>query len=76
MQCRRRSRLIHVASQEAGQWFLDLQGPCTAQLSALGIQRIDRADICTACPPTSGIPTEPKGKTGRFGALIALRRLG
>ncbi len=63
----------HVASQEAGQWFLDLQGAVHAQLSALGIQRIDRADICTACHTDEWYSHRAEGgKTGRFGALIAL----
>ncbi len=44
-----------------------------ARVSALGIQRIDRADICTACHTDEWYSHRAEGgKTGRFGALIAL----
>ncbi len=63
----------HVASQEAGHWFLDLQGAVHAQLTALGIERIDQANICTACRTDEWYSHRAEGgKTGRFGALIAL----
>jgi polyphenol oxidase len=62
-----------VASQIEGQWHLDLPKAVTAQLTMLGIARIEGAEICTACNLREWYSHRGEaGNTGRFGVLVAL----
>lgn len=54
--------------------YLDLWTANALQLQAAGVERIEVAEICTACHLDDWFSHRAeKGKTGRFGALIALQ---
>jgi YfiH family protein len=56
-----------------GQMHLDLWSATRALLEAEGIRQIEQAGICTACRVDDWYSHRAEnGKTGRFGALIAL----
>jgi polyphenol oxidase len=62
-----------VASQVEGQWHLDLPKAVGAQLTSLGVSRIEHAAICTASSPLEWYSHRGEaGHTGRFGVLAAL----
>lgn len=53
----------------------DLWAANRLQLEQAGVRRIESANICTACYPEDWFSHRGEhGKTGRFGALIALRK--
>ncbi len=57
-----------------GRTYLDLWAANRLQLERSGVERIEVAGICTACHLDDWFSHRAeKGKTGRFGALIALR---
>jgi len=56
-----------------GRTYLDLWAANRLQLESTGVQQIEVAGICTACHLDDWYSHRAeKGKTGRFGALIAL----
>jgi hypothetical protein len=56
-----------------GRTYLDLWAANRVQLRTAGIEQIEVAGICTACHTEDWFSHRAeKGKTGRFGALIAL----
>ncbi len=56
-----------------GKTYLDLWAANRIQLEKSGVEQIEIADICTACHLDDWFSHRAeKGKTGRFGALIAL----
>ncbi len=56
-------------------FFLDLWSANQFQLQSAGIERIEVARICTACNLDSWFSHRAEGgRTGRFGALLALKR--
>ncbi len=56
-----------------GRTFLDLWAANRVQLQTAGVEKIEAADICTACHLEDWFSHRAeKGKTGRFGALLAL----
>jgi hypothetical protein len=56
-----------------GKTYLDLWGANRVQLAQAGIEQIEIAGLCTACHTNDWFSHRAeKGKTGRFGALIAL----
>jgi polyphenol oxidase len=56
-----------------GRTYLDLWAANAAQLRAAGVEKIQVAGLCTACHLDDWFSHRAeKGKTGRFGALIAL----
>lgn len=62
-----------MASRVEGQWYLDLAEAVSTQLAALGVTRIDRTGICTACDPLEWYSHRGEaGRTGRFGVLATL----
>jgi polyphenol oxidase len=64
-------RLIEV---RAGKTYLDLWAANRLQLEKSGVERIEIAGVCTACHLEDWFSHRAeKGKTGRFGALIALQ---
>ncbi|HNT76227.1 MAG TPA: peptidoglycan editing factor PgeF [Anaerolineae bacterium] len=64
---------IGVAVLREGQWYLDLPGALAAQLTALGVSRVTRAGVCTACHTEEWYShRQERGRTGRFGALVML----
>ncbi len=64
------SRLIE---ERAGKTYLDLWSANQVQLEAAGVQQIELAAVCTACHVEDWFSHRAeKGRTGRFGALMAL----
>jgi polyphenol oxidase len=64
------SRLMHRHGTKA---HLDLWQANQSQLEQAGVRQIEVARICTACHPEDWYSHRAeKGRTGRFGALIAL----
>lgn len=64
------SGLIH---QEGGSTFLDLWMANQITLEQAGVQKIEIAEICTACHHQDWFSHRlSNGKTGRFGVMIAL----
>jgi hypothetical protein len=67
-----------AAESELVQWregkaYLDLWAANRAQLGQAGIEQVEVAGLCTACHTDDWFSHRAeKGKTGRFGALIAL----
>jgi copper oxidase (laccase) domain-containing protein len=65
------NRLIEV---RAGKTYLDLWAANRLQLEKSGVEQIEIAGLCTACHIDDWFSHRAeKGKTGRFGALIALQ---
>jgi copper oxidase (laccase) domain-containing protein len=57
-----------------GRTYLDLWGANRLQLEKSGLKQIEVAGLCTACHLDDWFSHRAeKGKTGRFGALIALQ---
>ena len=57
-----------------GRTYLDLWGANRLQLEKSGVEQIEVAGVCTACHLDDWFSHRAeKGKTGRFGALIALQ---
>lgn len=62
--------LVH---ERDGRTYLDLWAANRVQLGQAGVQQIEVAGLCTACHTDDWFSHRAeKGKTGRFGALIAL----
>jgi YfiH family protein len=58
-----------------GRWHLDLWAANRHQLADAGVQDVQVAGICTACHTDEWFSHRAeRGKTGRLGALIGLRR--
>jgi YfiH family protein len=56
-----------------GRTYLDLWAANKIQLARVGVEQVEVAGLCTACHPDDWYSHRlEKGKTGRFGALIAL----
>jgi YfiH family protein len=57
-----------------GAVHFDLWSANRLQLERMGVKHIEMSDICTACHPEDWFSHRgEQGKTGRFGALIALK---
>ena len=64
------SELVH---RREGKTYLDLWAANRMQLEMAGIKQVEVAGVCTACHTDDWFSHRAeKGKTGRFGALIAL----
>lgn len=64
-----------IRRDPAGRTFFDLPGFIAADLESIGVEpnRIERSGICTACNPQLLYSHRAeKGRTGRFGAFIAV----
>ncbi len=62
-----------LISQREGKTYLDLWAANHAQLESAGVQQIEESRICTACHLEDWFSHRAEnGKTGRFGALMAL----
>ncbi len=58
-----------------GKTYLDLWSANSIQLQKSGVERIEVAGLCTACHLDDWFSHRAaKGKTGRFGAMIALQK--
>ena len=63
----------NLVEARAGRTYLDLWAANRAQLEASGVQEIEVAQVCTACHLEDWFSHRAeKGRTGRFGALMAL----
>jgi YfiH family protein len=63
----------NLVETRSGKTYLDLWAANRAQLEASGVQRIEVARVCTACHLDDWFSHRAeKGRTGRFGALMAL----
>jgi YfiH family protein len=64
----------HLVEARNGSTYLDLWKANRLQLERSGVERIEVAGLCTACHLDDWYSHRAeKGKTGRFGALIALQ---
>jgi YfiH family protein len=62
-----------VLREQAGHTFFDLWAANTLVLEQAGVRQVEVAGLCTACHPQDWYSHRgEKGKTGRFGALIAV----
>jgi YfiH family protein len=62
-----------VLQKRDGRTFFDLWAANTLVLEQAGVNKVQVAGLCTACHPDDWYSHRAqKGKTGRFGALIAL----
>ncbi len=62
-----------LIQERDGKTYLDLWGANRIQLEKSGVEQIEVANLCTACHLNDWYSHRAeKGKTGRFGALIAL----
>lgn len=60
--------------QKEGQFYLDLPLACRSLLEGAGVRKIEMSDICTAKNLDYWFSHRAEnGKTGRFGALLALK---
>ncbi|MEJ2600301.1 MAG: peptidoglycan editing factor PgeF [Anaerolineales bacterium] len=67
------SRAEDFLFQADGQTHFDLWAANRAILEASGVESIENSDLCTACNPVDWYSHRGEhGRTGRFGALIAL----
>lgn len=62
-----------VTSRSGSRLLLDLPATVTRILRGLGVRRIDREEVCTACEPDRFFSYRRDGVTGRQ-ALVAMRR--
>ncbi len=63
-----------LLSEDEGETRLDLWQANRLLLEQAGVRRIEVAGICTACHPEDWFSHRgEKGKTGRFGAILALK---
>lgn len=64
----------HILQSRSGSMFLDLWAANCLQLQNAGVEQIQISEICTACHLDDWFSHRAeKGKTGRFGALMALQ---
>jgi YfiH family protein len=64
----------YLLSKNGGRTHFDLWEANRLSLIQAGVRQIEIAEICTACHPEDWYSHRAqKGKTGRFGALIALK---
>lgn len=64
-----------VINYENGAYYFDLWGANRMLLEQEGVQKIEISGICTACQMDDWYSHRgEKGRTGRFGALIAIQR--
>jgi polyphenol oxidase len=61
-----------VTQRREGRLFLDLAETAERVLREVGVRRIDRAKLCTACEPARFFSHRRDGRTGRQ-ALVAMR---
>ncbi len=62
-----------LLEQRGGRTYFDLWAANRLLLEIAGVKQIEVAQICTACNPVDWFSHRgEKGKTGRFGAMIAL----
>jgi YfiH family protein len=62
-----------IIEHRNGKSYLDLWAANALQLRQAGVEQIETAGVCTACHTDDWFSHRAeKGKTGRFGALIAL----
>lgn len=65
----------HVLREAGGHVYLDLWEANRHQLAQAGVKQIEVAAICTSCHTDEWFSHRAEhGRTGRFGALIGLRR--
>jgi len=58
-----------------GRWHLDLWAANAQQLRQAGVRQIETAQLCTACNVHEWFSHRAEqGKTGRFGALVGLKK--
>jgi polyphenol oxidase len=63
----------HIFQRRDGSVYLDLWTANARQLKDAGVEQIQVSGICTACNLDDWFSHRAeKGKTGRFGALMAL----
>ena len=64
---------VRLIDSRAGRTYLDLWAANKIQLARAGVEHVEVAGLCTACHLDDWYSHRAeKGKTGRFGALIAL----
>ncbi len=64
---------VRVATQQKGQWHLDLAAAAREQLRMSGITDISESNTCTACHTEEWYSHRAEhGRTGRFGVLAIL----
>jgi YfiH family protein len=64
-----------LSPQTNGKWHLDLWAANRHTLMQAGVQQIEVAGICTACHTDEWFSHRAeRGRTGRIGALIGLKR--
>ncbi|MCS7282045.1 MAG: peptidoglycan editing factor PgeF [Anaerolineae bacterium] len=64
-----------IVRRQDGRLYLDLPGAVEAQLLALGVGRVERSGLCTACRTDEWFSHRAEGgRTGRFGALVMLKQ--
>jgi copper oxidase (laccase) domain-containing protein len=64
----------HIIESRNGSTYLDLWTANAIQLRNAGVEQIEISQVCTACHLEDWFSHRAeKGKTGRFGALIALQ---
>jgi len=64
----------HVLHKQANRTFFDLWAANKIVLEQAGVKQIEVCGLCTACHPEDWYShRQQKGKTGRFGALIAVQ---
>ncbi len=63
----------NVVRRKDGRLYLDLPGAAAAQLTALGVRRVEHSGLCTACRTDEWFSYRAEGgRTGRFGAFVML----
>jgi hypothetical protein len=63
----------HLIDVREGKTYLDLWTANRIQLEESGVEHVEVAELCTACHLDDWFSHRAEhGKTGRFGALIAL----
>jgi copper oxidase (laccase) domain-containing protein len=64
-----------IVQSKNGSTFLDLWAANAIQLKSAGVEQVQVSGLCTACHLDDWYSHRAeKGKTGRFGALMALLR--
>lgn len=64
-----------LAPQENAKWHLDLWAANRYHLTQAGVERVEVAKVCTACHTGEWFSHRAdRGRTGRIGALIGLRK--
>lgn len=67
--------LLRPSPKGKGRLYFDQWAANELALRRAGVQQVERADVCTACHVDEWYSHRAEGgRTGRFGAIIALRR--